>query len=101
MGVELVIVFSNNLFNVYRVSSDIPSFTSDTVDSYFLYFPSQLEAYQFYLSESIFNALKIVMLGTFSYSTLDKSVFGVFLAMPRRLWNLSTLTRDLNLGPQQ
>lgn len=85
MDVKLVIVFSNNLFNVYRVSSDIPSFTSDTVDSYFLYFPSQLEAYQFYLFESIFNMLKIVMLGTFSYSTLDKSVFGGFFGCAAQL----------------
>lgn len=85
MDVKLVIVFSNNLFNVYRVSSDIPSFTSDTVDSYFLYFPSQLEAYQFYLFESIFNMLKIVMLGTFSYSTLDKSVFGGFFGHASQL----------------
>lgn len=41
MDLEFVVLFSNDPFNVYRISAAISPFTSDTVDLYFPYFPSQ------------------------------------------------------------
>lgn len=42
------------------------------------------EAYQFYQFESICNAFKIIMLGTFSYATPARIDFFFFFFFPRR-----------------